>query len=80
MENKNTISVGELKKGQRFKYGNGGIYECANPYWPEARNPAYRAAKIVVIVPALFPKTAYPTVVGQCVTFNHRTKVELLSA
>jgi hypothetical protein len=78
MENKNTITIGELKKGQQFKHGNGGIYECANPYWPEARNPAYRAAKIIVIVPSVNPEAIYPVVVGQCVTFNHRTKVELL--
>jgi len=77
---KNTTTVGELKKGQRFKYGNGGIYECANPYWPQARNPAYRAAKIVVVVPPFNPErdNLYPTVAGQCVTFNHRTKVELI--
>ena len=78
MENK--ITIGELKKGQKFKYGNGGIYECANPYWPQARNPAYRSAKIVVVVPSFNPENQYPTVAGQCVTFNHRTRVELLSA
>jgi hypothetical protein len=75
---KNKITIGELKKGQRFKHGNGGIYECANPYWPEARNPAYRAAKIVVVVPSINSEAQYPTVAGQCVTFNHRTKVELV--
>ena len=78
---KNKITIGELKKGQQFKHGNeGGVYRCANPYWPEARNPAYRAAKIVVVVPPVLPEGTYPIVVGQCVTFNHRTKVELLSA
>ena len=81
MNNKNIVTIGELKKGQQFKHGNhGGVYRCANPYWPEARNPAYRAAKIVVDVPPVLPEGVYPIVVGQCVTFNHRTKVELLSA
>jgi hypothetical protein len=81
MENKNTVTIGELKKDQTFKHGNeGGVYRCANPYWPQARNPAYRAAKIVVVVPPVLPEGVYPIVVGQCVTFNHRTKVELLSA
>ena len=74
----NKITIGELKKGQRFKYGNGGIYECANPYWPQARNPSYRSAKIVVVTPSVQPEGTYPIVPGQCVTFNHRTKVELL--
>ena len=78
---KNTTTVGELKKGQRFKHGNGGVYECANAYWPQARNPAYRAAKIVVITPSIpDQENTWPIVPGQCVTFNHRTKVELLSA
>ena len=77
---KNKITIGELKKGQRFKHGNGGVYECANAYWPQARNPAYRAAKIVVVTPSIQAEGTYPIVVGQCVTFNHRTKVELLSA
>lgn len=75
---KNTTTIGELKKGQRFKHGSGGIYECANAYWPQARNPSYRAARIVVVVPAVQREGTYPIVPGQCVTFNHRTKVELI--
>jgi len=78
IKNTTTVRVGELKKGQQFKHGNGGIYECANAYWPQARNAAYRAAKIIVVVPAINPEAQYPTVAGQCVTFNHRTKVELI--
>ena len=71
---KNKIAIGELKKGQTFKTELG-TYVCTRPYWPEARNPAYRAAGINVV------ETSVPNVsVGQGVTFNHRTRVELLSA
>ena len=79
IKNTTTVRIGELKKGQQFKHGNdGGVYRCANPYWAEARNPAYRAARIVVDVPPVLPEGVWPIVVGQCVTFNHRTKVELI--
>jgi len=82
MENKNIVRVGELKKGQQFKYNNdGAVYRCSNPYWAEARNPAYRAAQIVVDVPPATPELGvWPVTAGQRVVFNHRTKVELLSA
>lgn len=68
---KNTTTIGELKKGQQFKTKYG-TFECVNPYWPEARNAAYRAAKIAVITSTVnIPK-------GNLVVFNHRTKVELI--
>jgi len=69
---KNTTTIRELKKGQTFKTELG-TYICTRPYWPDARNPSYRAAAINVI------ETSVPNVVpGQGVTFNHRTKVELI--
>ena len=76
MMNNISVKVKDLSAGQTFRTERG-IYKVVRPYWPQARNPAYRAADIILIE-CFVPHPFFGMQTGTRVSFNCNTKVQLV--